>query len=158
VTAAVSFRLAAEDDLAALAINRWRLRVEEDGEPTGVAPADFYRRCEGFLREALRSGAWAFWLAEAEGRVIANACVQVVPKLPRPGRFDDAIGYLTNVYTDPAWRGRGVGTTLLARVIEWARDRDLERLVVWPSERSRTLYARAGFGTGEVRELLLRSE
>jgi GNAT superfamily N-acetyltransferase len=154
----VAFRQAGEADLHALAVNRWRLRVEEDGEPAGVAPADFHRHCETFLRQAMRGGRWGLWLAEAEGRIVANACVQVVPKVPRPGRFDDAIGYLTNVYAEPAWRGRGVGTALLRHVLEWARGRDLELLVVWPSERSRTLYARAGFTAGEVQELVLRAE
>ena len=97
----VAFRLAREGDLPALAANRWRMRVEEDGEPLGVDPAVFRRHCEAFLGEALRSGRWALWVAEAEGRLVANAFVQVVPKVPRPGRFDDAIGYVTNVFVDP---------------------------------------------------------
>ena len=108
----VAFRLAREGDLPALAANRWRMRVEEDGEPRGVDPAVFRRHCEAFLGEALRSGRWALWVAEAEGRLVANAFVQVVPKVPRPGRFDDAIGYVTNVFVEPGQRGRGVGTEL----------------------------------------------
>lgn len=155
----VAFRLAREDDLPALAENRWRMRVEEDGEPLGVDPAAFRRHCEAFLGEALRSGRWALWVAEAEGRLVANAFVQVVPKVPRPGRFDDAIGYVTNVFVDPAQRGRGVGAELVSHVLAWARARDLELLIVWPSERSRALYARAGFrAESEVMEQVLRPE
>ena len=93
----VAFRLAEAADLPALATNRWRLRTDEDGEPAGVDPAAFHRHCEAFLREALRSGHWALWVAESQRRVVANAVVQVVPKVPRLGRFDDAIGYVTNV-------------------------------------------------------------
>jgi GNAT superfamily N-acetyltransferase len=155
----VAFRFAEEADLPALAANRWRLRTEEDGEPDGVDPAAFRRHCEAFLRDALRSERWALFVAESRGRIVANACVQVVPKVPRPGRFDDAIGYVTNVYAEPEFRGRGLGAELMQRVVGWARERDLEILIVWPSERSRTLYARAGFrAESEIMEQVLRSE
>ena len=155
---AVSYRLAGESDLFALAANRWSFRVEEDGEPAGIDPEAFRQHCEAFLRSALASGRWAFWVAEAGGRLVGNAFVQVVPKVPRPGRFDDAIGYLTNVYVEPELRARGVGTGLVEHALEWARARDLELLFVWPSERSRPLYGRAGFHPGEVQELVLRPE
>ena len=155
----VAFRLAEEADLPALATNRWRLRAEEDGEPDRVDPAAFRRHCEALLREALRSGRWALWVAAIEGRVVANAFVQVVSKVPRPARFDDAIGYVTNVYVEPEQRGQGVGAELMRRVVAWARERDLELLIVWPSERSRTLYARAGFrAESEIMEQVLRPE
>lgn len=132
--------------------------MEEDGEPAGVERERFLAHCEGFLREALRGGRWAFFVTEIDGEVVANAFVQVVPKVPRPGRFDDALGYLTNVYVRAAHRNRGLGTELLSQVMAWARARDLEILVVWPSQRSRSLYARAGFAPGEVQEVVLRPE
>ena len=155
----VAFRLAREADLPALATNRWRLRTEEDGEPGGVDPAAFRRHCEAFLRRALRSPHWALFVAESHGRIVANAFVQVVPKVPRPGRFDDAIGYVTNVYAEPEVRGQGAGTELLRRVVAWARERDLELLIVWPTARSRSLYARAGFrAESEIMEQVLRPE
>jgi GNAT superfamily N-acetyltransferase len=97
-------------------------------------------------------------VAEAKGEVVANAFVQGVPKVPRPGRFDDALGYVTNFYVRPSHRNQGLGTVLLRRVVDWARARDLETLVVWPSRRSRSLYSRAGFAPGEVREMVLRPE
>ena len=55
------------------------------------------------------------------------------------------MGYLTDCYTRPEWRGRGVGARLLERVTEWARNKDLEMVLVSPGERSRPFYARAGF-------------
>ena len=155
----VAFRRAEEADLPALCTNRWRLRTEDDGDPDGVDPEAFRRHCVAFLREALQGGPWALWVAESQGRVVANAFVQVVPKVPRPGRFDDAIGYVTNVYVEPEQRGQGVGTELMQHVVAWARERDLELLIVWPSERSRTLYARAGFlAQSEIMEQVFRSE
>ena len=60
---------------------------------------------------------------------------------------------------EPEQRGQGVGTERMQQVVAWARERDLELLIVWPSERSRTLYARAGFrAESEIMEQVFRSE
>ena len=139
---------------------RWRANVyletcfKRRFERERLAVYSLHERLTGQLASHL----WALWVAEIGGRLVGNAFVQIVPKVPRPGRFDDAIGYLTNVYVEPELRARGVGTGLLEHALEWARARDLELLFVWPSERSRPLYARAGFHPGEVQELVLRPE
>jgi GNAT superfamily N-acetyltransferase len=52
---------------------------------------------------------------------------------------------MTNVYAEPEVRGRGIGSQLLTRVVEWASEIGLEFLVVWPSEESIAFYDRAGF-------------
>ena len=62
--------------------------------------------------------------------------------------LDDALGYVTNVYTRPAYRGRGIGTRLMSHVLQWAREHDLESLIVWPSETSVRFYA-APYQIGE---------
>jgi GNAT superfamily N-acetyltransferase len=53
----------------------------------------------------------------------------------------------------PSSRG-GAGTILLQKVIEWARANGIDRIVLWPSARSVSLYLRHGFTReGEVMEL-----
>ena len=46
------------------------------------------------------------------------------------------------------WRGRGIGTALMAAAEEWARDRGLDVLeldVATPNEGGRRLYERLGY-------------
>jgi GNAT superfamily N-acetyltransferase len=87
------------------------------------------------------------WVAEREGRLVSQIWVQVIHKVPRPGRFEghNRYGYVTNVYTEPDLRGQGIGGRLLERVVQWAREQRLEFLVVWPSEESVRFYERGGF-------------
>ena len=54
-------------------------------------------------------------------------------------------GYVTNVYTRPAYRNQGIGTQLMSNVTAWAKQQNFENLIVWPSERSVPFYGRAGF-------------
>jgi ribosomal protein S18 acetylase RimI-like enzyme len=65
--------------------------------------------------------------------------------VPKPNKLNDVLGYVTNVYTRPAYRGQGIGTQLMTHVLAWAREQDLESLIVWPSETSVGFYERAGF-------------
>lgn len=57
-----------------------------------------------------------------------------------------------NVYTEPAWRRRGLAELLMRRVLAWAREERLDRLVLHASQEGRRLYERLGFvATNEMR-------
>lgn len=72
-------------------------------------------------------------------RCSANSTIDAVSRTP-----------VTNVYTRPSHRGRGVGAKLLTATTEWARQEGLEVLVVWPSEGSVSLYHRQGFDSPDI--------
>ena len=61
-------------------------------------------------------------------------------------------GIVLNVYTEPAWRRRGVARRLMESVLTWAREVELESLVLHASEEGRALYEHLGFApTSEMR-------
>ena len=154
----VLIRQATWDDAAELARMRWDFSPDE----VALAEQTFSEWSVEFARffaSALAGGQWTVWVAEAGSRLIANIWVYRVPKVPRPGKFGKAWGYVTNVYADPAIRGAGIGSALMQNVIAWAQEQGLELLLVWPSEESRSFYARAGFAPStENMELPLEDE
>jgi RimJ/RimL family protein N-acetyltransferase len=81
-----------------------------------------------------------------EGRFVALAAGEVVGQLHvEETRF--GFGELGMMVAD-AWRGRGVGTALVAAAIEWARARDLHKLSldVFPhNDAAIALYRKFGF-------------
>ena len=42
-------------------------------------------------------------------------------------------------------RSKGVGAKLLGAALEWSREMKAELVLLWPTERSKPLYARHGF-------------
>jgi ribosomal protein S18 acetylase RimI-like enzyme len=85
-------------------------------------------------------------VAESAGRVIGELSATGRPKRPAD------IG----MSVDSEWRGRGVGTALMHRCVEWARERDVHKLAlhVWPhNDAALRLYEKFGF----EREGLLRA-
>jgi GNAT superfamily N-acetyltransferase len=144
VTAA--FRTATAADLPALAAMR-RTFTFEDPEPSATPRDDFEQAFEEIVGEGIASGRWTIWLAEADGEIVSHVYVGLIEKIPRPTRENRWIGYVTNVYTRPEQRGRGVGAALLEQVTSWASHVDVELLVVWPSEESVGFYESAGFAS-----------
>ncbi|MFI7316959.1 GNAT family N-acetyltransferase [Streptomyces venezuelae] len=61
----------------------------------------------------------------------------------------DTLGYVTNFYVSPEYRGRGLGKALMEAVVQHGRHNHLDTLIVWPSERSTSPYRRAGFAAPE---------
>jgi GNAT superfamily N-acetyltransferase len=137
-------RRAALEDADELARLRWDFSPDEAAAWGGELDA-FREQFARFAERAFTGGSWAVWIAEDGGRLVGNLWVQRVDKVPRPGRFGQGWGYVTNVYVEEAVRDRGVGSRLLAAAVAWARREQLELLLVWPSERSIPFYRRAGF-------------
>jgi GNAT superfamily N-acetyltransferase len=85
-----------------------------------VFAADAHATTEAELLAWLRAPAHAFWLAEAEDTIAgfircqaASGDVALVVK--DPGTIS-----VSGAYVAPFWRGRGIGTALLARLTAWA--------------------------------------
>ncbi len=138
-----------DGDIALLAALRYRWRVEEGGERgEGTAPFEASFR-EWF--DAHRS-THAGYLASVDGDAIGCAWLCTVDRVPGPEKLIRRAGIIQSVYVVPEQRNRGVGEGLVRRIIEDARARELDYLMVHPSAASFSFYRRLGFS--ESRKLL----
>jgi GNAT superfamily N-acetyltransferase len=140
----LTVRAATTDDAAELARLRYEFRAAE--RPAVESRAKFLERCTSWMRERLAPGsAWHCLLAEKDGATVGHVWLEVVDKVPNPGGNEpERHVYLTNLYVRPDARG-GPGSRLLEAALAWCRERRVDTVILWPSERSRTLYARYGF-------------
>jgi GNAT superfamily N-acetyltransferase len=149
----IDIRPATPHDAHDLAELRWEFR-------TGRAPAAeehdaFIRRCAEWMRRELAAESWRAWVAVAEGRIVGHVWLGTIAKIPNPVVEQERHGYISNVYVTPDVRG-GVGTRLLRTALAWARENGVDRVILWPTARSATLYARHGFARNlDVMELAL---
>lgn len=159
--APIRIRAATPEDAPVIARHRAGM-FRDMGQVTPEAYDALLAAAEPRLRETLASGEYVAWLALApEGdAVIGGAGAQRRLAFPHPYRFEDGTvglgegrhAIVLNVYTEPAWRGRGVADALMRQVIGWAKAERLDRLVLHASEQGRPLYQRLGFAaTNEMR-------
>ncbi|HQU85622.1 MAG TPA: GNAT family N-acetyltransferase [Pyrinomonadaceae bacterium] len=150
------FRTANEEDFPFLAEMRWDFRQESGEEIAVVEKAEFIEKCIDFLEE--KAQVYTYWIAEIEGKIVSHIFVHTVSLVPRPCKIEDAFAYLTNVYTKPEFRRKGIGAKLLDHVIEWAKTKDFELLLVYPSDEAIDFYKRFGFEKdAEILKLALRN-
>jgi len=152
----ISVRRAVPNDAPKLAALRWDFRAGR--APSVEAQAAFIERCTVWMRRALEpGGVWQSWVASDDDRnlIVGQVWLQMLTKIPNPVGERDRHAYISNVYVVPEARG-GVGGRLLAAALEWARQQGVDRVILWPAERSTSLYARYGFvRPGDVMELEL---
>ncbi|KMK76786.1 GNAT family N-acetyltransferase [Alkalihalobacillus pseudalcaliphilus] len=141
----MNIRLAEEKDIPQLIKMRWDFTIEHDQSKKNASFDSFYHECQSFLVNAIRGGQWYIWVAEKEGTVLSHIYLELIQKVPRPGRITNPFVFMTNVYTVPAFRNKGVGSQLLHAVNTWMKENNYEFSIVWPSDDSIEFYKRNGY-------------
>ncbi|WP_231689544.1 GNAT family N-acetyltransferase [Bacillus sp. FJAT-27245] len=139
-------RLAEKRDIEQLSKMRWDFTMED--YPSAVLESDykvFEEECSAFLQDAMDGGQWFIWIAEEEGRIISHMYIELIHKVPRPGRVTRPFAYMTNVNTVPEYRGKGIGGKLISTINEWAKANQYEFIIVWPSEEGVRFYEKNGY-------------
>ena len=138
----IDVRPATAADARRLAELRWEFRSAK------AAPVEsetvFVARCVDWMRDALATGVWRAWVATDGGAIVGAVWAHLVPKLPNPALEREQHLYISNMFVTPAARG-GVGTRLLDAALAFAAEQRVDRVILWPTDRSRTMYQRRGF-------------
>lgn len=149
----ITFREATAADLLLLAEMRWEMEVERHGEqyPLGVYAEAFDRS----MRSEFEHGSVRVWVAEAEGNLVACVFLIWSPTPPHFEHLSRRRGFVSSVYTRPAYRRLGIGRTLMRTLIAASREMNITRLILWASDMGRPLYEELGFTSSRGMELNL---
>ena len=150
--AEMTYRMATVEDADALAVLRWEMELERH-DASQVDQAAFLAMAHATLQAELAAGSYAAFLAEADGQVVACAILVSWPVLPNMQRMRRARGYVSSVYTQPAYRRQGISRRLMQLLIAYAQRHDVDRLILWASEMGRPLYESLGFTPSRGYEL-----
>lgn len=142
----MQIRLADTKDIDQLIKMRWDFTLED--YPSAQEKSDyetFAKECRAFLESAINGSQWFIWVAEEEARLISHIYIELIQKVPRPGRVTRPFAYMTNVYTVKDYRGKGIGSKLISAVNNWMKESQYEFIIVWPSEEGVRFYERNGY-------------
>lgn len=153
-------RATAED---ALVLARQRMIMYRDIHRLAESECEtLLRASHEYFASALPAGEYLAWLAAAEpdsDRIVGGAGLQLWEALPsirhyagdrvvRGGRS----GIVRNVFTEAAYRRRGIARLLMEHVLAEARRLRVAQLTLHASDAGRPLYASMGFEpTNEMR-------
>ncbi|RCW76812.1 GNAT family N-acetyltransferase [Saliterribacillus persicus] len=141
----MNIRLAEIKDIKQLIEMRWEFTIEYDESKRKSSFDDFEKECQSFLENAIESDQWFIWVAEENGKVVSHIYIELIQKVPRPGKVTYPFAYMTNVYTVPKIRNMGVGSNILKTVNKWIEQNNYEFVIVWPSDDSINYYKKNGY-------------
>jgi GNAT superfamily N-acetyltransferase len=108
-----------------------------------------------YLVEAMPTEEYVGWLGtpvDAPREIVGGAGVlrRRIPPHPLNGLEEIRLaagrqGLVLNVYTEPAWRRRGVAELLMRHILAWAGESGLDTLVLHASAEGQPLYEQLGF-------------
>ena len=83
--------------------------------------------------------------ARAEGRIVAVAYLLIIEKPANPFLPNGLDSEVLSVYTEEAYRGRGICTNLMKNMIEYGREHDLCRIDLVATQDGYPIYKKIGF-------------
>ena len=117
-----------------------QLREEGAKEDIDLVPAlrDYYNR-------HMLEGTFISWLAMDGEQIIGTSGMSYVEKPPYFGCPSGKMGLLSGMYTNPAYRRKGIARELLSRVIKDAKEYGCGTIQITASDMGVKLYTAFGF-------------
>lgn len=138
-------RRAGREEVDSWARLRVAMLVEEGLLAPGEDPIGLRTAVAAWLGERLETPTFGAFVAEAGGLVVGSGGISIYDSPPGPG-LATREAYIMSMYTDPAWRRRGVAGMVLAALLDFARAAGgVGRVWLRASAMGRPVYLRAGF-------------
>ncbi len=135
------YRLAAIHEINTLA----DLRKQQLADEGISADKDIDLELHNFFIKKMKDGTLVEWVAEENNVIIATAAIVFFEFPPSYKNKSGIKGYITNMYTAPAYRGRGIAVSLLNKLFTEAKERKVEHLWLSASQMRRPVYQKLGF-------------
>ena len=137
----MEYRLATLEDIPEMCRLR-TLQLIDEGEDE---PVDVTAEMADFFRRKMEDGSFIQWLLEDGGRIVATAGILYIEFTPGFHCRDGVRGYITDMYTAPEYRRRGIATHMLGMLRDDAVSRKVRRIMLGASVHGMPVYRKFGF-------------
>lgn len=138
-------RKAGPEDLELLTKTRIMVLRAVHGLPEEADLSDLADRSRQYYQRALRDGAHTAYLVYDGDRLIGAGGVSYFQVMPTCHNPTGQKAYIMNMYTDPAYRRRGVARRTLDLLVRDARGRGVTAISLDATAMGRPLYEAYGF-------------
>ena len=141
----MDFREAKTEDAGLLGQLRVEMRRERETLPPPADEQAFLRENVNYFRRALEDGSFVGIIA-FDGDNIAGTggiCLHIHP--PSYSVPNGKTACLLNMYTRPAFRGKGIAGKILSSLVEKAKEKECCKIYLNASDMGKPLYQKNGF-------------
>lgn len=98
-----------------------------------------------YYERHLSDGSHAALLVSDGSKIVGTGAVCFEEELPSPDNPSGKCAYFMNVYVLPEERGRGLGTEIMMRLLDRAREEGADKLYLESTPLGRPIYYKLGF-------------
>ena len=140
----IVFEQAAKKDIPELVRMRIAYMTDDLGPLPEADIVEMQTRLPDYFSRKLGDELIAFTAKDGE-RTVSTAFLHIIEAPSSPLRPHGLYGEVLNVYTEPAYRGKGLCTHLMQDLIACAKARGLDRIELSATADGLALYKKAGF-------------
>ena len=138
----MEYRIATISDCEALTDIRMQMRKE--------LGADFnseliYAETLDFFKRNIKSGVHIAFICEHNRQMIATAGITLFEIMPTTERPNGKAARLMNMYVVPFFRSKGIAKEMLNRIMAYAEEHGIGKVMLNPSQMGKSLYENYGF-------------
>jgi GNAT superfamily N-acetyltransferase len=141
-----NFRIATLNDLDPLIELRILMQEEVNGAVPEASKASYREKLRSYFTDEMSNGSYFSAVAEVDGKIVSCNGMCIYRKPPSITGGTGWVGYISNVYTKPEFRGKRLASELMKRIIDQARQLGVDKLHLGASEMGKGVYERVGFG------------
>ena len=122
-----------------------KMRINQLREEGAKEDIDLTSALRDYYLQHLLDGTFISWLALDNDRIIGTSGMSIVEKPPYFGCPSGKIGLLSSMFTDKAYRRKGIAKTLLSKVVDEAEKQGCGTVQITASDMGVLLYSDFGF-------------
>ncbi|WP_164880577.1 GNAT family N-acetyltransferase [Clostridium manihotivorum] len=113
--------------------------------PTDDEYYEIRENLKDYYKAKLSTGQCAVMLAEDDAAIIGNGILSFYDTVPSIDNRTGKCGYIESIYVHPDYRRQKIGTLILTKLVEFAREKECLAIILNATDDSKDLYSRHGF-------------
>ena len=137
----MKFRKATVNEIDQLIYLRKKQLVDEGIEPNQEIDTEL----KEFFTNKMSDGSLVEWIVEDNDEIIATGAIIFFEFPPTYTNKSGKKAYITNMYTKKSYRGQGIATKLLTKLVAEAKTAGIIKIWLGASKLGRPVYKKFGF-------------
>ncbi|MFP7736144.1 GNAT family N-acetyltransferase [Priestia aryabhattai] len=137
----MKFRKATVNEINQLIYLRKKQLVDEGIEPNQEIDTEL----KEFFTNKMSDGSLVEWIVEDNDEIIATGAIIFFEFPPTYTNKSGKKAYITNMYTKESYRGQGIATKLLTKLVAEAKTAGIIKIWLGASKLGRPVYKKFGF-------------
>ena len=150
----IEFRKAGIDDVAELIQMRVEFLNEVQTLESSAGKDELYYSLKEYFIENMNADRFMAWVATDNGVIVGTSGVYFYSLPPSYKKKNGKVAYIMNMYTRPAYRGRGIAPTIFGKLISESQDRGCNKISLHATEMGKPIYLKFGFNVSNNEMIL----